>query len=134
MIERLNHVAIVVPDLLAAQKLYKDVFGAKVSSVKELPEHGVSTVFVTLGNAKIELLHPLGNDSPIGKFLKQNPKGSIHHICYEVRDLTESMEKLLNKGLRILGDGKPKIGAHGKPVIFLHPKNFQGTLIELEEI
>lgn len=134
MIERLNHVAIVVPDLLAAKTLYGDVLGAKVSSIEQLPEHGVSTVFVTLGNTKIELLHPLGEDSPVGNFLNQNLNGGVHHLCYEVQNLEEAMENLLEKGLRVLGDGRPKKGAHGNPVIFLHPKDFLGTLIELEEV
>lgn len=134
MIERLNHVAIVVPDLVLAKTLYNDVFGAEVSAIQELPEHGVSMVFVTLGNTKIELLHPLGNDSPVGKFLNQNNGGGIHHLCYEVRNLEEAIDKLLQKGLRVLGDGEPKEGAHGNPVIFLHPKDFLGTLIELEEV
>ena len=134
MIERLNHVAIVVPDLVLAKTLYNDVFGAEVSAIQELPEHGVSTVFVTLGNTKIELLHPLGNDSPVGNFLSQNNGGSIHHLCYEVQDLEKAVDKLLQKGLRVLGDGEPKEGAHGNPVVFLHPKDFLGTLIELEEV
>ncbi len=134
MIERLNHVAIVVPDLVLAKTLYNDIFGAEVSAIQELPEHGVSMVFVTLGNTKIELLHPLGNDSPVGKFLNQNNGGGIHHLCYEVRNLEEAIDKLLQKGLRVLGDGEPKEGAHGNPVIFLHPKDFLGTLIELEEV
>ena len=134
MIEKLNHVAIIVPDLMEAKLLYSDVLGAKVSSIKHLPEHGVSTVFVTLGNTKIELLHPLGDESPVSNFLDQNPNGSVHHLCYEVEDLDGAIEKLLDKGLRVLGDGKPKEGAHGNPVIFLHPKDFLGTLIELEEV
>ena len=134
MIEKLNHVAIVVPDLSKAKSIYEDVLGAKVSDVKPLAEHGVSTLFVDLGSTKIELLHPLGDGSPISTFLEKNPNGSIHHLCFEVRSIQEAIKCLTEKGLRILGDGVPKIGAHGKMVVFLHPKDFLGTLIELEEI
>jgi len=134
MIEKLNHVAIVVPDLVKAKTLYEDVLGARVSDIQDLPEHGVLTVFVNLGNAKIELLHPIGNSSPISNFLKQNPNGSIHHICYEVASIDKAVSRLIEKGLRVLGDGTPIIGAHGKPVVFLHPKDFAGTLVELEEV
>ena len=134
MIHKLNHVAIVVPDLMKAKKLYGNVLGARVSEIQDLPDHGVSTVFVDLENTKIELLHPLGSDSPISKFLDNNPNGSIHHLCYEVSDINSALKKLLEKGLRVLGDGRPKPGAHGKPVVFLHPKDFYGTLIELEEV
>ena len=134
MIEKLNHVAIVVPDLVKAKTLYEDVLGARVSDIQNLPEHGVLTVFVNLGNAKIELLHPIGKNSPVSKFLKQNPNGSIHHICYEVASIEEVVSRLSKKGLRVLGDGTPKMGAHGNPVVFLHPKDFTGTLIELEEV
>ena len=134
MIEKLNHVAIVVPDLSKAKSIYEDVLGAKVSDVKPLAEHGVSTLFVDLGSTKIELLHPLGDGSPISTFLEKNPNGSIHHLCFEVRSIQEAVKSLTEKGLRILGDGVPKIGAHGKLVVFLHPKDFLGTLIELEEI
>ena len=134
MIEKLNHVAIVVPDLNKAKSIYEDVLGVKVSDVKPLAEHGVSTLFVDLGSTKIELLHPLGDGSPISTFLEKNPNGSIHHLCFEVRSIQEAVKCLTEKGLRILGDGVPKIGAHGKMVVFLHPKDFLGTLIELEEI
>lgn len=134
MIERLNHVAVVVPDLNAASILYRDALGANVSEVVELPAHGVSVVFVELNNSKIELLHPLHAGSPIAKFLKDNQAGGIHHICYEVRDIMRARDLLQKKGMRILGDGEPKEGAHGKPVLFLHPKDFCGTLIELEQI
>ena len=133
MIGKLNHVAIVVPDLAAAGDLYRDVFGARVSAALDLPEHGVTTVFVELANTKIELLHPLGADSPIQKFLQKNPSGGIHHLCYEVDDIEQVAQRLTGEGMRILGDGKPKIGAHGKPVIFLHPGDAMGTLIELEQ-
>ncbi|MDH3714700.1 MAG: methylmalonyl-CoA epimerase [Gammaproteobacteria bacterium] len=134
MIGKLNHVAIVVPDLTAASDLYKRVLGATVSRPVELPEHGVTTVFVELPNSKIELLHPLGAESPIMKFLQNNPAGGIHHLCYEVADIKTAAEQLHKHGMRILGDGKPKIGAHDKPVLFLHPKDFCGALIELEQI
>ena len=134
MIGKLNHVAIVVPDLEAAGALYRDAFGAVVSAPLVLPEHGVTTVFVELPNTKIELLHPLGEDSPIAKFLARNPAGGIHHLCYEVADIEQAGRRLVDEGMRILGDGKPKIGAHGKPVIFLHPADALGTLIELEQV
>tara|TARA_E500000331_G_scaffold306485_1_gene310807 strand:+ start:195 stop:599 length:405 start_codon:yes stop_codon:yes gene_type:complete len=133
MIEKLNHVAIAVPDLKAAAKIYKDALGAKVSQPTALIEHGVTVVFVELNNTKIELLHPLGDDSPISKFLRNNPLGGMHHICYEVEDIFLASEKLLSQGAKILGSKKPVIGAHGKPVLFLHPKDFCGTLIELEQ-
>jgi len=133
MIGRLNHVAIVVPDLAAARKLYQGMMGATVSAEKGLPEHGVTTVFVELPNTKIELLHPLGEKSAIQGFLDKNPSGGIHHICYEVADIAAARDRLVASGARILGDGEPRTGAHGKPVLFLHPKDFCGTLIELEE-
>lgn len=133
-IGRLNHVAIATHDLEASTALYRDVFGANVSEPLELPEHGVVTVFVNLPNTKIELLLPLGEKSPIQAFLDRNPAGGIHHICYEVTDLTAAIADLQAKGMRILGDGKPRIGAHGNPVIFLHPKDSVGTLVELEEV
>lgn len=133
MIGRLNHVAIVVPALQAASQLNGYCLGAKVSASLALPEQGVTTVFVELPNAKIELLHPLGTDSPVQKFLQQNPTGGMHHLCYEVENIETARNKLLALGARVLGDGKPKLGAHGKPVLFLHPKYFCGTLIELEQ-
>ncbi|QJE72757.1 methylmalonyl-CoA epimerase [Aerophototrophica crusticola] len=133
MIGRLNHVAIVVPDLEAASATYRATLGANVSAAVDLPEHGVTTVFVELPNTKIELLHPLGEGSPIAKFLSQNASGGIHHICYEVDDILAARDKLKAEGLRVLGDGEPKIGAHGKPVLFLHPKDLFGTLVELEQ-
>jgi methylmalonyl-CoA/ethylmalonyl-CoA epimerase len=133
MIGRLNHVAIAAPDLDAATALYRDALGAKVSAPVALPEHGVTTVFVELANTKIELIAPLGADSPIAAFLARNPAGGIHHVCYEVDDLEAAARRLAAAGARILGGGRPKIGAHGKPVIFLHPKDFVGTLVELEE-
>ena len=133
MIGRLNHVAIAVADLEAAAAQYRDVLGAKVSSPADLPEHGVTTVFVELPNTKIELLHPLGEDSPIRQFLERNPAGGLHHVCYEVEDIHRARDQLVGKGARVLGDGQPKTGAHGKPVLFLHPKDFAGTLIELEQ-
>ena len=134
MIGRLNHVAIAVPDLAAASALYASALGANVSEPQALPEHGVTVVFITLPNSKVELLEPLGEGSPIAKFLDTNPSGGMHHICYEVDDLQHATEQLTKTGARVLGDGSPKIGAHGKPVIFLHPKDFNGTLIELEQI
>jgi len=134
MIGRLNHVAIAVPDLAIATALYEDALGAKVSASQELPEHGVTVVFVELPNTKIELLEPLSDNSPIAKFLEKSPSGGMHHICYEVEDITAAMAQLTTNGARVLGDGTPKTGAHGKPVIFLHPKDFTGTLIELEQI
>ena len=133
MIGRLNHVAIAVPDLAAATKLYTEALGAKVSAPLPQPEHGVTVVFVTLPNSKIELLEPLGEDSPIANYLSRNPGGGIHHICYEVDDILAARDRLKAAGARVLGDGHPKIGAHGKPVLFLHPKDFLGTLIELEQ-
>ena len=133
MIGRLNHVAIVVPDLEKAAALYRETLGATVSDPQPLPEHGVTTVFVDLENARIELLHPLGEASPVKKFLDRNPSGGVHHVCYEVKDIIAARDQLERQGARILGDGKPKEGAHGKPVLFLHPKDFCGTLIELEE-
>ena len=134
MIGRLNHIAIVVPDLLAAADIYKASLGAIVSEINELPEHGVRLVFVELPNCKIELLHPLDDASPVFSFLEKNPSGGMHHLCYEVDNIYESVERLKMDGARVLGDGWPKIGAHGKPVIFLHPKDFLGTLIELEQV
>lgn len=134
MIGKLNHVAIVVPDLLDATNRYRDMLGATVSEPLDLPEHGVTTVFVQLPNTKIELLHPLGSDSPIARFLEKNAGGGMHHLCYEVEDIIAARDKLLASGVRVLGDGEPKTGAHGKPVLFLHPKDFSATLIELEEI
>lgn len=134
MIGRLNHVAIVVPDVKAAAKLYKNMLGALVSEPVPLPAHGVTTVFVTLPNTKIELLEPLGEKSPVRAFLERNPGGGMHHLCYEVVDIMAARDKLEGEGMRVLGDGEPAIGAHGKPVLFLHPKDFYGTLIELEEV
>jgi methylmalonyl-CoA/ethylmalonyl-CoA epimerase len=133
MIGRLNHVAIVVPDLESAGKAYRDTLGAHISAPMDLPDHGVTTVFVELPNTKIELLQPLGEDSPIKGFLDRNPSGGMHHLCYEVDDIIAARDKLVADGARILGDGEPRDGAHGKPVIFLHPKDFSGTLIELEQ-
>jgi methylmalonyl-CoA/ethylmalonyl-CoA epimerase len=134
MIGRLNHVAIAVPDLDAAQALYRDSLGAKVGAPQDEPDHGVTVVFIELPNTKIELLHPLGDASPIAGFLEKNPSGGIHHICYEVDDILAARDKLQASGARVLGDGTPKIGAHGKPVLFLHPKDFTGTLVELEQV
>jgi methylmalonyl-CoA/ethylmalonyl-CoA epimerase len=133
MIGRLNHVAIVVPDLAAATAQYRGALGARVSAPHALPEHGVTVVFVELPNSKIELLEPLGADSPVRGFLEKNPSGGMHHLCYEVDDIIAARDHLREAGARILGDGEPKIGAHGKPVLFLHPKDFCGTLIELEQ-
>jgi methylmalonyl-CoA/ethylmalonyl-CoA epimerase len=133
LIGRLNHVAIAVRDIGKATALYRDVLGAEVSPAVPQPDHGVTTVFVTLPNTKIELLEPLGDASPIAKFLDRNPDGGIHHICYEVTDIRNARDALKSAGARVLGDGEPKIGAHGKPVLFLHPKDFAGTLIELEQ-
>lgn len=133
MIGRLNHVAIAVRDLAAASAIYRDMLGAAVSETVPQPEHGVSTVFITLPNTKIELLEPLGENSPIAAFLDRNPSGGIHHICYEVEDILAARDKLAAAGARVLGEGEPKIGAHGKPVLFLHPKDFCGTLVELEQ-
>ena len=133
MIGCLNHVAIVVPDLDEAASKYKLILGACVSEPQELPDHGVKLVFVELPNTKIELLHPIDTNSPISQFLARNPAGGIHHVCYEVKDIFQARAQMLNQGARALGSGEPKIGAHGKPVLFLHPKDFCGTLIELEQ-
>lgn len=133
MIGRLNHVAIAVADIETAAAVYRDTLGAEVSAKEEQPDHGVSTVFITLPNTKIELLEPLGDKSPIQAFVDRNPDGGIHHICYEVDDILVARDKLKSEGARVLGDGNPKIGAHGKPVMFLHPKDFCGTLVELEQ-
>ena len=133
MIGRLNHVAIVVPDLATAGAIYRDILGASVSEPADLPEHGVTTIFVELPNTKIELLQPLGENSPIAGFLRKNPSGGIHHLCFEVDDIIAARDKLLAEGARVLGDGEPRNGAHDKPVLFLHPKDFSGTLIELEQ-
>ena len=134
MIGRLNHVAIVVPDLAAAAARYRDALGAEVSAPLPLPEHGVTVVFVELPNSKIELLEPLGADSPVRGFLDKNPSGGMHHLCCEVDDIIAARDRLREAGARVLGDGEPKIGAHGKPVLFLHPKDFCGTLIEIEQV
>jgi len=134
MIGKLNHVAIAVPDLAKAAALYKDTLGAKVSEPHVVASHGVTVVFVELPNTKIELLHPLGDKSPIAKFLEKNPDGGMHHICFEVQDILAARDKLKASGARVLGDGEPKLGAHGKPVLFLHPKDFQGTLVEIEQV
>jgi methylmalonyl-CoA/ethylmalonyl-CoA epimerase len=133
MIGRLNHVAVAVRDIRAAAEVYRTTLGATVSEIVPQPDHGVSTVFITLPNTKIELLEPLGAASPIAKFLERNADGGIHHICYEVDDILAARDQLKAKGARVLGDGNPKIGAHGKPVLFLHPKDFCGTLVELEQ-
>ena len=133
MIGRLNHVAIAVRDLAAAAAVYRDKLGAAVSAPVPQPEHGVITVFITLPNTKIELIAPLSEDSPIARFLERNPDGGIHHLCFEVADILAARDRLKANGARVLGDGEPKIGAHGKPVLFLHPKDFSGTLVELEE-
>ncbi len=133
MIGRLNHVAIAVPDLEAATATYKNALGAEVSEPHDVPEHGVTVVFVNLPNTKVELLHPLGDKSPIAKFLENNAGGGIHHVCYEVKDILAARDKLKSEGMRVLGNGDPKIGAHGNPVLFLHPKDFVGTLVELEQ-
>ena len=132
MIKGLNHVAIAVPDLAEAAARYQ-ALGARVSAPQDLAEHGVTVVFITLDNTKIELLQPLGDSSPIAGFLDKNPSGGIHHLCFEVDDIADAAEKLGESGIRVLGDGKPKTGAHGKPVLFAHPKDFQGALIEFEE-
>lgn len=134
MLGRLNHVAIAVPDLEKATALYRDTLGARVSAPQALPEHGVTVVFVELGNTKVEFLEPLGEGSPIAGFLIKNPDGGMHHICYEVDDILAARDRLKASGARILGDGEPKTGAHGKPVLFLHPKDFTGTLVELEQV
>ena len=133
MIGRLNHVAIAVPDLAAAAAQYRELLGARVSPPVPQPAHGVTTVFIELPNAKIELLHPFGDESPIAGFLERHPAGGLHHLCYEVTDIVAARDRLLAAGARVLGDGEPKIGAHDKPVLFLHPKDFSGTLIELEQ-
>ena len=133
MIGRLNHVAIAVPDIKVASAIYRDTLGATVSKAEAQPDHGVTTVFVELPNTKIELLEPLGDGSPLTGFLQKNTSGGIHHVCYEVDDIIAARDHLLATGARVLGDGTPKIGAHGKPVLFLHPKDFCGTLVELEQ-
>jgi methylmalonyl-CoA/ethylmalonyl-CoA epimerase len=134
MIGRLNHVAIATPNVAEASKIYRDTFGAKVSAPVPQPDHGVTTVFIELPNTKIELLEPLGVNSPIANFLAKNPKGGVHHVCYEVEDIIAARDQMRAKGATITGTGEPRIGAHGKPVIFLHPKDFNGTLIELEQV
>jgi methylmalonyl-CoA/ethylmalonyl-CoA epimerase len=134
MLGRLNHVAIAVPDLAAAAATYRDTLGATVTAPQALPEHGVTVVFIELPNTKIELLEPLGADSSIAGFLTKNPSGGMHHVCYEVDDILAARDHLKASGARVLGDGNPKIGAHGKPVLFLHPKDFSGTLVELEQV
>lgn len=133
MLKRLNHVAIAVPDLAAGAAVYRDMLGATVSGPQPEPDHGVTVVFVDLGNTKIELLEPLGDASPIAKFLADNPAGGIHHLCYEVDDILDARDRLTAEGARVLGNGEPRIGAHGKPVLFLHPKDVLGTLVELEQ-
>jgi methylmalonyl-CoA/ethylmalonyl-CoA epimerase len=134
MIGRLNHVAIALPDLEAGVRLYRDVLGADVSDRQDLPAHGVGVVFVALPNSKIELVTPLDETSPIADFLRRNPAGGMHHVCYEVDDIQAARDQLIQRGVRILGDGEPKLGAHGLPVLFLHPKDCGGTLIEIEEV
>ena len=134
MIGRLNHVAIAVPDLDAASARYRDTLGAKVGQPQDEPDHGVTVVFIELPNTKVELLYPLGDASPISGFLEKNPSGGIHHMCYEVEDILAARDQLVAQGARVLGSGDPKIGAHGKPVLFLHPKDFMGCLIELEQV
>lgn len=134
MIGKLNHVAVAVPDLSAAAKVYREIMGATVSGPQALPDHGVTVVFVDVGNTKIELLEPLGDSSPIAKFLESNPTGGMHHLCFEVDDIIAARNRLTEQGARVLGDGEPREGAHGKPVLFLHPKDFTGTLIELEQV
>ncbi len=133
MIGRLNHVAIAVKDIAAASRTYRETLGADVSVPEAMEEHGVTVVFITLPNTKIELLEPLGADSPIAKFLEKNPDGGMHHVCYEVDDILAARDQLTRTGARVLGTGEPRIGAHGKPVLFLHPKDFNGTLVELEQ-
>ena len=133
MLKRLNHLAIVVPDLEAASAVYRNTLGASVSAPQALPEHGVTVVFIDAGNTKVELLEPLGEGSPIAAFLEKNPAGGMHHVCYEVDDILAARDRLKAAGARVLGDGTPKTGAHGKPVLFLHPKDFSGTLVELEQ-
>ena len=134
MIGRLNHVAIAVPDLAAAARQYATTLGARVGQPQDEPDHGVTVVFIELPNTKIELLHPLGEASPIRAFLDRNPSGGIHHMCFEVEDILAARDRLRAEGARVLGDGEPRIGAHGKPVLFLHPKDFNGCLIELEQV
>ncbi|MBN8953893.1 MULTISPECIES: methylmalonyl-CoA epimerase [unclassified Rhizobium] len=134
MLGRINHIAIAVPDIAMASRTYRETLGATVSAQQALPEHGVTVVFVELPNTKVELLEPLGESSPIASFLTKNPDGGMHHICYEVADILAARDQLVAKGARVLGNGEPKIGAHGKPVLFLHPKDFFGTLIELEQV
>lgn len=134
MIGKLNHVAIAVPNVAAAAAVYRGALGATVSEATPQPDHGVTTVFVELPNTKIELLEPLGDNSPIAKFLEKNPSGGMHHVCYEVDDIYAARDRLKAEGARVLGDGEPKIGAHGKPVLFLHPKDFCGTLVEIEQV
>jgi len=134
MIGRLNHVAIAVPDLEKASAVYRNTLGARVSPPLPQPDHGVTVVFIELPNTKIELLHPLGEGSPIAKFLEKNPDGGMHHICYEVDDIIQARDRLKAEGARVIGNGEPKIGAHGKPVLFLHPKDFCGTLVEIEQV
>ena len=133
MLGRLNHVAIAVPDIAAASATYRDTLGAVVTEPQALPDHGVTVVFIDLGNTKVELLEPLGAGSPIAAFLEKNPAGGMHHVCYEVDDIVAARDRLAAAGARVLGDGEPKVGAHGKPVQFLHPKDFSGTLVELEQ-
>ena len=134
MLGRINHIALAVPDIAAASATYRETLGAKVSAPQALPEHGVTVVFVELPNSKVELLEPLGEASPVAAFLAKNPDGGMHHICYEVADILAARDQLVAAGARVLGDGEPKIGAHGKQVLFLHPKDFFGTLIELEQV
>lgn len=134
MIGRLNHVAIAVPDLAAAAALYRDTLGARVGAPQDEPDHGVSVIFVDLPNTRIELLAPLGTDSPIAGFLEKSPAGGIHHVCYEVEDILAARDRLKAAGARVLGSGEPRTGAHGKPVLFLHPKDFNGCLVELEQV
>jgi len=133
MIGKLNHVAIAVPDLAAAARVYRETLGAEVSAPEKLPAHGVTVAFVDLGNTRVELLEPLGDNSPVAGFLQKNPAGGIHHVCYEVTDIIAARDRLRKEGARVLGSGEPAIGAHGKPVLFLHPKDFMGTLVELEQ-
>ncbi|MDJ0629630.1 MAG: methylmalonyl-CoA epimerase [Rhodobacter sp.] len=134
MIGRLNHIAIAVPDLQAAAAQYRDTLGATVGEPQDEPDHGVTVVFIELPNTKLELLYPLGEGSPIAGFLEKNPSGGIHHMCFEVVDILAARDRLKAEGARVLGDGNPKIGAHGKPVLFLHPKDFNGCLVELEQV
>jgi methylmalonyl-CoA/ethylmalonyl-CoA epimerase len=134
MLDKVNHIALAVPDILEASRTYAGPLGAEVSEVQELPEHGVKVAFIDVGNTKVELLEPLGEGSPIAAFLAKNPSGGMHHICYEVQNINAAREHLTSLGARVLGDGEPKTGAHGLPVLFLHPKDFHGCLIELEEV